>query len=499
MTMRGSLVLLAVSFSVAALAQQPSFMGLGDLPGGTTRSIGYAISPDGGTVVGSSFSTGGEEAFKWTFNSMVGLGDLAGGSFGSIAYGVSNLGAVIVGLGTSASGLEGFRAAPMVGMGDLPGGAFSSSSRGVSADGSTIVGIGTATSGTTAFRWQSNTMTPLLDLPGGITFSEAFATSSNGTVTVGRSSSTLGTEACSWTGALVTPLGDLPGGTFSSNIYATNSSGSIHAGSGTSANGLEACLWAVGVPIGLGDLSGGTFSSIAYGISGDGSIVVGSGTGPTSTEAFVWTAGQGMRRLRDVLIEDIGLTNLSTWALLDARGISADGKRIVGTAINAIGNREAYVVQLPPPGAFSGIVPIAGYTGSLAWATFSLEVTAPGLPTVLQTLYFTPSAVDRTFSVVSNLRGTYDVYIKGPIWLRKKFANVVIGDLGSPWLVANLTCGDADNDNEITNADYSLWAAANGSSTGDGGYNQMADFDGDGDVTNADYAIWAASNGLAGQ
>ena len=104
--------------------------GLGDLPGGDTRSGAAAVSADGLVVVGVGTSESGREAFRWTQTSrMVGLGDLPGGAFNSMATAVSADGSVIVGRGSSDGsgvGYEAFRwtqLGGMVGLGDLPGGA----------------------------------------------------------------------------------------------------------------------------------------------------------------------------------------------------------------------------------------------------------------------------------------------------------------------------------------------------------------------------------------
>lgn len=493
---RWTLLALFMAWAGMALAQPASMTSLGDLPGGTTRSVGYGISRDGSWIAGSSFSPSGEEAIRSDGLALLGLGDLSGGSFGSIGYAVSNTG-LVVGIGTSSSGFEGFRATPMTGMGDLPGGSFSSTARAVTPNGAIIVGIGTGTSGSTAWRWQGAGLVALADLPGGTLFSEAHGVSDDGLVIVGRSSSAAGSEACFWSAGTVTPLGDLSGGAVSSVAFATNADGSVHVGWGTSSNGQEATRWALGVPTGLGDLSGGTFSSIAYGVSADGQVVVGSGTGPSAVEAFIWTAGMGMRRLRDVLVVDMKVTGLTNWGLIDARAISADGRRIVGTGLNPTGNREAVVIQLPPRGAISGWVQQSGYTGSLAWATFSLELLTPGTQSVVFQQNFLVDS-QRNFSVPTSLRGTFDVAIQGPAWLRKRYPNVVISDLGSPWIVVNLVPGDADGDNEVTNADYSIWAFCNGASLGEPLYDPRVDWDGDGEVTNADYSIWASQNGQVG-
>lgn len=112
--------------SMQSAAQEPFFMGLGDLVGGEVRSEANAISADGTTVVGESQSVHGLEAFYWTQQSgMVGLGDLAGGDFWSAANAVSSDGFIIAGEAfSSAIGFEAFRWTPktgMVGLGDLPG------------------------------------------------------------------------------------------------------------------------------------------------------------------------------------------------------------------------------------------------------------------------------------------------------------------------------------------------------------------------------------------
>src|SRR5688572_5837591 len=92
---------LGAAASSSALAAG-SLTPLGDLDGGIFDSIATAVSADGSTVVGYSFSTSGFEAFRWTSGGgMVGLGDLPGGAFRSEAHGVSADGSVIVGYSTS--------------------------------------------------------------------------------------------------------------------------------------------------------------------------------------------------------------------------------------------------------------------------------------------------------------------------------------------------------------------------------------------------------------
>jgi uncharacterized membrane protein len=76
---------------------------LGTLPsGGSGQGQATAASSDGSVLVGSVEGPSGEEAFRWTAESMVGLGDLPGGN-SSTAYDVSGDGLRVVGSGSSAA------------------------------------------------------------------------------------------------------------------------------------------------------------------------------------------------------------------------------------------------------------------------------------------------------------------------------------------------------------------------------------------------------------
>jgi probable HAF family extracellular repeat protein len=189
---------------------------LGALNGGTS-SIGYAVSEDGGVVVGESevddpnsnlfadgdsiaksFSDGiASHAFLWSSNQgMVDLGDLPGGANYSSAFAVSATGTVVAGVAGASLGPEAFRwttATGMVGLGDLPGGAFSSEALAITADGNIVVGRSQGYDGETAFYWDSTggmrTLAGFLKLRGaelpGWTLQAATGISSNGRVISG--------------------------------------------------------------------------------------------------------------------------------------------------------------------------------------------------------------------------------------------------------------------------------------------------------------------------
>ena len=195
-----------------------------------------------------------------------------------------------------------------VGLGDLPGGQFSSSAWGVSAGGSVVVGVGHSASGQEGFRW---------------------------------------TQATGMVG-----LGDLPGGNFSSFAWDVSPDGSVVVGVSSSASGGEAFRWtqATGM-VGLGDLPGGAFYSQAEVVSADGALVAGfsqPSPGHWGQHAFIWDADHGMRSLRDVLVNQLGL-DLGGWHLRAVTGVSADGLTIVGPGFNPQGQAEAWRAVIPEP------------------------------------------------------------------------------------------------------------------------------------------------------
>ncbi|HWP30628.1 MAG TPA: hypothetical protein VNK96_02740 [Fimbriimonadales bacterium] len=182
-------------------------VGLGDLPGGSFRSIAWGVSGDGSIVVGESNSANGIEAFRWTeSDGMQGLGDLAGGGFFSAAYGVSADGSTIVGQSMSSKGTEAFRwtsSGGMQGLGDLGSGSYASAANAVSADGSVIVGVASPGSEKAeAFRWTAEEGMQGLGYLPEVTnyfYSTAWAVSGDGTVIVGQCFTTIyGNEGIIW-------------------------------------------------------------------------------------------------------------------------------------------------------------------------------------------------------------------------------------------------------------------------------------------------------------
>ena len=323
-----------------------SFQVLGGLPGGSGESAVYGVSGDGSAVVGYSRNAfRGYEAFRWTeATGMVGLNDpghVPGDGFESYAHSVSADGSVVVGyMGSQRpdSTYQAFRWTQqegMVSLGYLRGGS-ASFAYGVSGDGSVVVGYGNSASGYQAFRWTEEAgMVGLGDLPGGYFESQAYGVSADGSVVVGHSKSSYYDEAFRWTEATgMVGLGHLPEAYGNSAALAVSDDGSVVVGVEDWLG--EAFLWTEEIGMmALGNLPGGT-SALA--VSADGSAVVGGET------AFIWDAHQGMRGIREILVNDCGL-DVPLQSLVWASGISADGFTIVG----GYAGGDAWIATIPEP------------------------------------------------------------------------------------------------------------------------------------------------------
>jgi probable HAF family extracellular repeat protein len=238
----------------------------------------------------------------------------------------------------------------MVGLGLLPGDPVGAGSIafGTSADGTVVVGQSGLLN--KAFRWTAASgMLPLGGPVGETVFtSSASDVSAAGTVIVGSITTSLAPlpQAFRRTNESgVIRLGGLEG-TNRSSAHAVSADGSTVVGGSDSNPGRQAFRWtAQNGMVGLGDLPGGTFSSTALDVSGDGTVVVGVAETNTGREAMFWIQTTGMVNLRSFLVSQ-GV-NLAGWTLTSAEGISADGRTIVGTGVNPVGNQEAWVATIP--------------------------------------------------------------------------------------------------------------------------------------------------------
>ena len=346
-------ILSVVALATGRAPAQSTFTTLGDLPGGTYYAAVTGVSADGTTAVGySEGATPGYpamECFVWTAaHGMVGQGDVVGGPWGSYGYAISGTGASFVGYSYTALGNQAqinMTAIPM-----YPAGGFDSRATGISDSGGTVCGFSFLPSGGyEGWTWAGTIAPPIGvgDLPGGSFYSLALAISGDGHVVVGESESASGIEAFRKdlaTGVMI-GLGDLPGGSFHSRANGASHDGSVVVGESTTmATGdTSPFRWTAGS--GMVALTAGVGSGAAC--SADGSIVVGKIAFGSTTHAFLWDAVHGLRDLNTVLATDYGLGGvLAGWTLLDATGVSADGRTVVGHAYDPGSVFQAWIVHL---------------------------------------------------------------------------------------------------------------------------------------------------------
>jgi probable HAF family extracellular repeat protein len=339
--MRRALVFLAFLSLAAPGHAEPVFQGLGFIPNANS-SQAYAVSADGSVVVGASgpqVSVPGvfvPRPFRWKDGVMEKLGPGAGGH--GFAFDVSGNGSVVVGeLGSEAFRWE---AGALAALGDLPGGGFYSSARGVSRDGRVVVGHGaTAYADQEAFRWEAGVMEALGFLNAYDDYSIAHAVSSNGVI-VGEARGFY--QGYAYVDAF----------RFDAGVMEEISGPNVDPGPASDVNPDGSAIVGLGFRWIDGTIESIFFphsSSQAFGVSDDGSIAVGGtfASSGSSPQAVIWGASRIGRALQDVLEDDYGL-DLGGWNLREARGISADGRTIVGSGINPSGQYEAWIVRLGP-------------------------------------------------------------------------------------------------------------------------------------------------------
>jgi probable HAF family extracellular repeat protein len=339
--------------------QPAMFRGLGQAPDGTA-SVALAVSADGTVVAGYSGAPGAARAVRWLDGRMTVLDSQAPGLF-AVVSGLSADGSVAAGSIQGPGDMEGAywlqgQERRLSAAGGQPG---AGEALGVSADGHVIVGRVGRGSKAQAALWHDGVMQLL---PAGSAAGAAFATSADGSVIAGSLEVGSETRAVLWTGGQLTKLDTLPGGGRYSVAYAVSAVGAVAAGQCDSMFGLEACVWVDGRVVGLGGLTDHhEFLSSARGVSADGQVVVGSALGrDDASRAFLWTAADGMQALQEVLARELS-ADLRGWVLTDALAVSADGRTVVGAGRNPRGETEAWMARRPAgaPPAAAAVEPVS--------------------------------------------------------------------------------------------------------------------------------------------
>jgi hypothetical protein len=109
--------------------------------------------------------------------------------------------------------------------------------------------------------------------------------------------------------------------------------------------------------------------------------------------------------------------------------------------------------------------------------------------TTLINTYNVTSDQNGQFTIPGITPGTYTIAVKGYNTLRKVLRNQTLSAGTSNINVGVLIAGDANGDNFVGGADFSLLVNAYNKGIGTAGYDARADFNGDGFVTGADFSL----------
>lgn len=278
-----------------------------------------ALSVTGHVVVGTS----GDRAFRWRqVGGMVALPTIGGAP--SSAWDVTPNGAAIVGSVASEAAIWANARAPRM-LGILTGGTQSVATS-VSDDGRTVAGHSSTGDGVQAFRWSASTgMVGLGDVAGGSGQNVAWSISGDGRKICGRTllrrqnvasgieyTCAVPTSPFCWTESTgMTLLAEVP---FSPTPNPDNCR-------------TDSVYW--------GPMD----------VSYDGSTVVGYvGDGGLGDVAVIWDTA-GPHPISEQLAE-AGI-DLNGWRLLNAFAVSADGRKVAGTAVGPDGQIDGWVAWMP--------------------------------------------------------------------------------------------------------------------------------------------------------
>ncbi|UCF41685.1 MAG: hypothetical protein JSW43_04985, partial [Gemmatimonadota bacterium] len=268
---------------------------MGPLPEGVRGGQANAASEDGSVIVGFLDFPRSLAAFRWENGAFEVLPRL---SESSVAVDVSADGLTVlcqeVELDDQLGGLVS-RGISVWRDGELTRITDSGSASAISADGSVIVGSFDGPA-----LWFDGTLVAL-PLAAGFDGGNATGISASGTIVVGVARGPAENRAVRWEGDSMTPLDDVGSGSEWLHTYALD-------------------------------------------VSADGSIIVGSGTSrDTATEPFVWDEEFGLRRLFDVLSNELGL-GVSDFDFGLALAVSDDGRVIV-----VLASPEPFIADITSP------------------------------------------------------------------------------------------------------------------------------------------------------
>lgn len=302
-------------------------------------------------------------------------------------------------------------------------------------------------------------------------------------------------------------------------LYASSQSGAFlgvyTVGTGLPTSGGNTCTLLPGFPDvgGTGNSSTYDFefvgSNVLYtcddrSVTNGGGLIKWVNIGGTWSISYRLTAGLGTFGTRSVCRVG-GPDTAPTLAVVTGEGSGAATRVMVITDSGSGLDSFALIATSPTNTSFRGVevVPSTGPTptisGSVELEAWEGLITDPQMTfeimsgaTVIDTEMLQLDLSSNYSFTTTAAPGVYDIYCKGPHWLRRKVGNVTITGSGASGVNFMLLNGDVDGDNEITIGDYSIMSANFGTAGPDG------DVNGDGEVSIGDFAIISANFGFVG-
>jgi hypothetical protein len=300
-------------------------------------------------------------------------------------------------------------------------------------------------------------------------------------------------------------------------LYGSSQSGAFlgvySVGTGLPTTGGNTCTLLPGLPDTGGTGNSSTYdfefvgSNVLYtcddrSVANGGGLIKWVNMGGTWTIAYRLTSGLGTVGTRSVCRAG-GSDSAPVLAVVTGEGSGATTRVMLITDSGTGLDSFALIATSPTNTSFRGVeyVPNVARTiaGSVDLEAWEGDITAPtmtfevvsGMTVVDTEMLQLDLSGNYSFNTTA-APGVYDIYCKGPHWLRRKVGNVTVTSSGASGVNFMLLNGDVDDDNEITIGDYSIMSANFGTSGPDG------DVNGDGEVSIGDFAIISSNFGLVG-